>query len=475
MEQVQNASDRQAELPANGDPADLRGFLHDSVGTLRRLHENYGRIVGFSKGQGCSIFAFGPDFNREVLTKGEVFYLSSGMPGPRNSAQRRFGHGLFGLNGQKHRQHRRLLMPPFRQEAVESYRDFLVDQTAAFLRGWQVGQVVDIAAEMKELALRITSKLLFGLDDLEIAHQIEVVFEEWMELNHETYFATWLPIDSGAVRYDQMLDVAERLEVEIRTLIRQTRAGCGEGSAVLPILLEARDAGVLSEAEVIGHLQTLFNAAYHTTTSALTWTVLLLAQHPAVMRELLDELDDGLGGEAPTVARLEKLSLLDRVIKESLRILPPVVYAPRVSMEPATLGSYRLPKGTMVVTSHYVTHHMPELFPQPERFLPDRWLTSSPSPYAYLPFGAGPRMCVGAPFSTLMLKICVTMIFQQFRLTVVPGSRIDRQSTLTLGAKNGIPMTLWRQDRRFTASPVEGDIHDMVHFPSVDGRAAAAG
>jgi cytochrome P450 len=296
-----------------------------------------------------------------------------------------------------------------------------------------------------------------------------------MELNHQMYFASWLPIDGAASNYEQMLEVAERLEVQIQGLVEQTRAGCGEGSEVLPILLRARDEGVLSEEELIGHLHNLFNAAYHTTTSALTWTVFLLAQHPAVMHELLDELDGTLAGAAPTVAQLKKLSLLDRAIKESLRILPPVVYSPRVSMEPTTLGPYQLSRGTMVVTSHYVTHHLPELFAEPERFLPDRWLESDPSPFAYLPFGAGPRMCIGATFSTMMLKICLTMIFQRFRLTVVPGSRIDRQCTLTLGPRDEIPMSILRQDRRFTASPVQGDIHDMVHFPSVDGQRVAAG
>ena len=132
---------------------------------------------------------------------------------------------------------------------------------------------------------------------------------------------------------------------------------------------------------------------------------------------------------------------------------------------PVALGPFNLPQGTLVVTSHYVTHHMPELFPEPECFRPDRWLQAAPSPYAYLPFGAGPRMCLGAPFATLMLKVALPMILQRFRLTVVPGARIDRRSTLTLGPRFGIPMLIENQDRRFTASPVAGDIHEMVELP----------
>jgi cytochrome P450 len=146
-------------------------------------------------------------------------------------------------------------------------------------------------------------------------------------------------------------------------------------------------------------------------------------------------------------------------------VLPPVVYSPRVNMAPTAFGPYQLAKGTMVVASHYITHHLPEIFPQPERFLPDRWLRTAPSPYAYMPFGAGSRMCVGAPFALLMLKIAVPVIVQRFRLSVEPGVRIDRHCTLTLGPRPGIPVTVHEQDRRFSASAVQGNIHELVELP----------
>jgi cytochrome P450 len=451
--------------PPEGSPRHLEGFLDDSVGCLQRLHKLHGSIVGFRKGDSFSLFAFGPDFNRQVLANPDAFYLSSGFPGPKKSAQRHFGAGLFGLNGARHQEQRRLLMPPFRKEAVDSYHEFFVSLTRQFLADWQPGQTRDIAHEMKEYALAITSKLLFGLDDLTTARAIEPVFDEWMELNHETFFSAILPIDARAGRYERLLEVAENLEAHLKELVREGSALKTDRQDVLSILLEAQAAGSLQPIEVVGHMHTLFNAAYHTTTAALTWTLFLLAQHPAVMLDLLDEFTGALAGEAPTPSQLAGLTLLDRVIKESLRVLPPVVYAPRMSMKPVALGPFNLPQGTLVVTSHYVTHHMPELFPEPECFRPDRWLQAAPSPYAYLPFGAGPRMCLGAPFATLMLKVALPMILQRFRLTVVPGARIDRRSTLTLGPRFGIPMLIENQDRRFTASPVAGDIHEMVELP----------
>jgi cytochrome P450 len=226
--------------------------------------------------------------------------------------------------------------------------------------------------------------------------------------------------------------------------------------------------------ELIGQAVHFFAAANHTTKDSLTWTLFLLAQHPEVMADLHDELHGTLRGGAPTVEQLARLPLLERVIRESLRLLPPVSYYSRGNVEPARLGPYSLRKGTTVVLSHYVTHHMPDLYPQPERFLPDRWRSINPSPYAYLPFGAGPRMCVGATFAMQTLKIALAVILQRFRLEVVPDARIDRQVTTTLWPRHGLPMRLHRQDRGFTSTPVCGNIHEMVDLPSAAGRRAAA-
>src|SRR5262249_29513735 len=212
---------------------------------------------------------------------------------------------------------------------------------------------------------------------------------------------------------------------------RRRQAGPGDGD-LLGILLGAQDAGVIGPLEVVGQMITLFNAAYHTTTAALTWNLFLLAQHPAVMRDLYEELRGTLGGAPPTFEQLGRMALLDRVIKEGLRLLPPVVYLPRITSGPVRLGPYELPGQTMVLGSPYVTHHLPEIFPEPQRYEPDRWLLMGPCPSAYIPFGGGARLCLGAPFSTLLLKVALSVILQRYRLMVVPGALIERQGTLSL-------------------------------------------
>jgi cytochrome P450 len=243
---------------------------------------------------------------------------------------------------------------------------------------------------------------------------------------------------------------------------------------VLALLLQARADGYITQQEVVGQATHLFNAAYHTTTYALTWSLFLLSQHPAEMMRVLDELETVLDGDVPTADELPRLTYLDWAIRESLRILPPVVYYPRVCVEPVKLGNFSMPRGTLVIGSHYVTHHMEEIFPEPERFNPERWRTWIPSPYAYIPFGAGPRMCLGAPFAMLVLKQTLAMIFREFRLSAIAGARIERRCSLTLGLRDGLPMRVWKQDGRFSTSAVVGDIHEMVELPAVAVPVAAA-
>jgi cytochrome P450 len=145
-------------------------------------------------------------------------------------------------------------------------------------------------------------------------------------------------------------------------------------------------------------------------------------------------------------------------------VLPPVSYGERVCAAPVEVGPYALPKGAFVSFSQYMTHHLPELYPEPERFNPERWHTIDPSPYDYLPFGAGPHTCIGAAFAMLEIKIALAMIVQRYRLALQPGARIDRQLRVTLSPKHGMPMVVAAQDRQFRRTEVRGDIHEMVEL-----------
>lgn len=208
----------------------------------------------------------------------------------------------------------------------------------------------------------------------------------------------------------------------------------------------------------------LFIAADEAAHNALTWLPFLLAQHPAVLSALRDELDGRLRGAAPTVEDLDALPLLDRVVKEGMRLLPPVVYGIRLTSAPCELGGYTLPEGATVWFSHYVTHMLPELYPRPRRFLPERWETLAPSLYAYLPFGAGPRACIAGLLARMEIKIVLAMMVQRYTPTVADGATVDRHVTVTMAPKNGMLMRIGRRCDRPARATVRGNIREMVEF-----------
>jgi cytochrome P450 len=212
----------------------------------------------------------------------------------------------------------------------------------------------------------------------------------------------------------------------------------------------------------------LLIAAHETSSHTLSWTLLLLSQHPEVLGALLAELDAKLGGSAPTLEQLGQLPVLDSVVKESMRLLPatPFLFFRRATGS-FELGPYTLPEKAVVLLSPLVTHREPSLYPEPLRFWPERWKTLSPSTYEYLPFGAGPRMCIGASFANMALRVLLALLVQRFRFTLSPDARVSRLVRgITLGPKHGLPMRIDAQDRRSAPpGPVRGDIHQLVQLP----------
>jgi cytochrome P450 len=260
-----------------------------------------------------------------------------------------------------------------------------------------------------------------------------------------------------------------QLDEEMRKIITRKRTADTDEGDVLSMLLQARDAesGVgLSEDELLGHVSVIFAAGHETSANALTWTLFLLSQHPEVAADLLDELESVLQGEAPSIEQLQQLPLLERVIKESMRVLPPVPWNGRVTSKPTELGGYALPQGTEVFVSIYQTHHMPELYPNPEAFNPQRWETIEPTPYEYNPFSAGQRLCIGAAFAMMEIKIVLAMLLQRYRLQLLPQLRIDRFGLIIMAPKYGMPMVVHQQDRQFAlgVGGVRGNVREMVNL-----------
>jgi cytochrome P450 len=459
---------------------DLGEFSHDMLRSIRALHETYGPIAAIEDRGQRIVFLFSPEYNQQVLSDTERYHARFfTIRGPKRSAQRRVTCGLLAMNGDQHRRNRRVVKEPFSLRSISTYGDTILRLTDDLLNSWQPGQITDLAEDMRQYMLRVTSTILFGMDDQETACRLGDMIANWVQLNHEVGVGALVPSEKFLDGYQELLHYAEVLESEVLAMIRRRRESAVQGNDVLSILVRTYfEDGGLSDEEIVGQAAVLFGAAHMTTAHSLTWILFLLAQHPEVMRELWSELDGqtqnhGAGGLAAigSLPKGEELSLLDRVIKEGMRILPASAYSQRMTAEAVHLGPFELSRGTGIIFTPLVVHHLADLYPEPERFLPDRWINLRPSPYAYHPFGAGPRLCIGAPLATAIIRVALHRILTRYRLSVVPGSKVDVhvESTM-LFPTHGVPMQIHPADGNYQRSPADGNIHELVDLETAESR-----
>lgn len=468
-------------LPIVGWRGNLLRFFADPIAYMSRLYAEHGAVAAFTAtGNGnlifvkpgvpsspVTLFAFSPEANYRLLTEVDTFQ-SSALNGPDTAAFRIQSSNIFGMSGERHRQQRRLLLPAFHKQRVEAYHSQMVHFTEQLLASWRPGETYDIARAMQQLTLDIVTTALFGLDVSARTTDLGRMLQRWLTLIVSP--AGMLRWDAPFTPYGELIRLTDTIVAAIQELIAAKRAAGAVGDDMLSMLIQAadEDGARLTDEELIGHSSGLFIAGHETSANALSWTLLLLAQHPAILADLVDELAATLGGAAPTIEQLGRLPLLDAVIKESLRLFPPASMLGRIAVAPTELDGRAVPEGAEVIYSPYITHRIPDLFEQPQVFRPERWATIKPSPYAYLPFSAGPRMCLGTAFASMELKVILAMLLQRYRLEPPDGLRVDRQLVITLAPAPGLPMRVHAQDRRFPAAPpkLNGKIHTMVIMPN---------
>ena len=225
---------------------------------------------------------------------------------------------------------------------------------------------------MTRFMLHVTSAILFGVEQPEFAWHMGEMIDRWVAMNHETGMGAFISDPAINDRYIRLLALADQLEGDIREMVRRRRENFKPADDVLSLLIRAYEYdNRVTDEQLIGHVALLYGAAHLTTANTLTWTLFLLAQHPSIMRQLYQEIEETMQGDCPTVEEVGRMSLTERVLKESMRILPASSYSQRLCAEPTMLEDVPLNRGTPVVFSQYVTHHMPEIFPEPESFLPE--------------------------------------------------------------------------------------------------------
>jgi cytochrome P450 len=474
--------------PILGGYGNLLRMMNDPIQAMGELFRNYGPVVNMAQGVRLRLFSSypqvegvvfvrGPELLRQISTNHETYHryhLIGGLsPGkdttPRKRPLNYFGAGLFDMNEGEHRRARRLMMPAFHRKRVDTYRDGMVNLIEEMIDSWHPGERRDLHHDMTKLTMQIVTGMLFGIDPYSSGARLGHTIEESLKLGfHPLTFL--LPYDLPGFTYSRLLDYAQLIEDEMRRILYEKRLSSEAGNDVLTMLLAARDeedGSSLSEDDLIAHAELLFIAGHETSSNALGWTLLLLSQHPAILADLVDELAGVLKGSAPSVEQLRELPLLERVIKESMRLCPPVVWNSRVAVEEDMLGGHRILPATEILMSIYYTHHDPTIYPEPERFDPSRWERQEYGIFEYVPFSGGPRMCIGATFAMMEIKLVLATLLQRFRFEVPRGVTVNRLVSATMGIQPGLPMIIHPQDRQFQrgVGGVRGQVREMVVLP----------
>lgn len=455
-------------LPILGARKRFYDFLEDPVGVVMKLRK-HGDVAAVVKGSPAIVCVYGAERNREILNAPGIFQHDEDLfRGPEGSAMSKLRNALVCINGQMHKRHRKLMQPAFQKSALDGYAPGIVEATRQRLATWPVGEIANLDVLCRELALCVAVKSLYGLDVKEGVPELGAMAAEFVDVFSAPKIIL-APINLPGMPFRRALHLCERITHEFEKLIEEKRRLGGEQRDAMALLMAARDDDdqPLSDAELIAEAMVLFIAGHETTAMTLTWTMFLLERHPEILESVLNELETVLGGREPAPADASKLVILDRVIKESMRLLAPVpVLFLRVCAENAQVGRFRLPQGANVLVSPLATHHDPNVYPEPRRFKPERWESNSPPPYAYLPFGAGPRTCVGLMFAERSLRLMLPMILQRYRISIPDGTKIDRLTRANIMmTRDGMPVKVEPFDRtRREPKKILGDIHELVDF-----------
>jgi cytochrome P450 len=352
------------------------------------------------------------------------------------------------LDGARHVQHRKLLMPPFHGERMQSYSTIMREITDHTIEHWPVGRPFPIQAEMQEITLNVILRTVFGIDEgAEFTHLRALLIELLSLGTKPLNLIPWFPRLLGLFTNRQrLLQLIEEIDKALYDAIAQRRATGAAGRVdILSMLIEARDeqGQPMTDVELRDELITMLVAGHETTATSLSWTFHRILQRPEVVEKLKAELRQIVGSGPVEPQHINKLEYLDATIKEAQRLTPIVPVVGRQVCEPMRIGTRDLPVGVVAAPCIYLTHHRPDIWPNPEHFDPDRFLNKRPSPYEFFPFGGGNRYCLGAAFALYEMKVVLAQVLSRVTLHAAPGRtvRVVRRG-VTFAPSEGMPVVL---------------------------------
>lgn len=436
-------------LPTGPKGAILAGSLRDF--TTRRLAffldvaRQYGDLASFRFGPRRMYLASHPDLVEQVLVADAKYYVKHF--GARNYKPV-LGNGLVTSEGDFWLRQRKLAQPAFLKNRVLSYAPVMSELTRGMLAKWRPGLRVHVNEEFSRLTSAIALKTLFDRDDLagreEFVKSLRLAFDMLsLRFRDLIRLPLWVPTPRN-VRTNRAIAHLYRVVDEF---IIRGRARKEPGDDLFSRLMAARDedGSGMTDQQLREEAMTLYLAGHETTALTLTWSWVLLAQHPQAEAKLAEEWAGVLGGRPPTPDDLPNLPYTDAVLTEAMRVYPPVYLIGREATRDLELGGYRVRKGTTIFMSQWVSHRDPRYFPDPEAFCPERWLDGLAKripKYAYYPFGGGPRVCIGNTFALMEAAILLATVGQRYRFTLDADAVIATNPQITLLPAFPIPVTL---------------------------------
>ncbi|MBE9028687.1 cytochrome P450 [filamentous cyanobacterium LEGE 11480] len=445
-----------AKLPYPPGPSgyllpQIQTFQRDPLKSIDQFWKVHGDIIRIPILPGFSYYVMiHPRHAEQMLaTKGDRYVKPDLVVKSMGLLQ---GKGLFTNDGESWQQHRRLMQPAFQRKALEELHQVIVQAVQDLIQQWEnqpEDEPIDIAAAMIDLSLKMVSRSLFGLDISQSENRVGQAFRTalayvYSRISNPISPPLWLPTPHNRT----FRQAKQILDDTVTEIIRSRREGQTNRVDLLAMLLDAQDSetGIgMSDQQIRDEIFTLLNAGYETVATSLAWTWKIIASQPEIADNLHQEVSQRLNGQPPTLEQLSQLDYTRRVFDESLRLYPPGLGQPRSPISDDHLDGYHVPKGSMCIIATYFTMRHPEFWDNPWQFDPDRFL---PAPvaqrhkYAYIPFGAGPHICIGKSLALMEALTALSMISQRFKIELTPGQSFAIDPRFTLRPANGVQVQL---------------------------------
>lgn len=424
-----------------------RDFARSPLPVLLSAHRAFGPVFTLRIFHANVVFMLGPAANHYMtVSHASNFRWREGSMGDLIPL---LGDGLLTIDGDYHRRARRIMLPAFHREQVAASVDTMVDEIDRALASWSDGDELDLYHWTRALAMRIAMRALFGFDpDHRVRGGAEVAeeFERALSYYGRDYFLQVLRGPGSPFR--RMHEARRALDEVIFDEIARRRREDDPGQDILSLLLAAtdEDGSRLSDQELRDQVTTLMFAGHDTTTSTVSFLFYELARNPGAAERLIEEQERVLGGDAPSAKQLaSELPELEMAVDETLRLYPPAWVGPRRAVEAFEFDGHRVPAGAPVNYCSWASHHLPDVFEDPEAFRPGRFTEEGRAAMpkgAYVPFGGGSRTCIGMRFGHMEVMAIAAMVLRRWRVGLVPGWTMNIRQMPTLSPRGGMPVRL---------------------------------